>query len=196
MSWTSERIAALHERVSRARRDAVALRSGERGGTHWLLSDNPEGLEQSYPAEPETVPLVRRAVAEMARKAGATDEQLDGIRLAVSEAVSNAVLYAYAGTTGEVHVTATVIGPEMTVLVADDGCGPRVPAREPGLGWGWKLIAQTSDMFTIAQRSTGGTETRIRFRIGTDAAATTADQSRGSDASATRPASPRFSTTT
>jgi anti-sigma regulatory factor (Ser/Thr protein kinase) len=127
-----------------------------------------ENLNQSYPAAPETVRKVRNAVVAVAAAAGATAEQVDAIKLAISEAVTNSVLHAYAEDRGEVHVIAAVAGQELWVLVADDGRGFQHPSERPGQGWGLALIAEAADNFEIATRSTGGTEVRMRFGVGGD----------------------------
>jgi anti-sigma regulatory factor (Ser/Thr protein kinase) len=125
-------------------------------------------LTTSYPAVAESVALARRAVVELAARKGATDEQLESIRLAVSEAVTNAIVHAYQGGGGEVQLTAGLARGELCVLVADEGCGFQRPAESPGLGWGLPLIAHASDEFVIAERAYGGTEVRMRFLIGPD----------------------------
>ncbi len=130
-----------------------------------------ENLNESFPAVRESVAKARHAVAEVAVHGGATDEQLDAIRLAVSEAVTNSVLHAYPGEEGAVHVIAAVAGEELWVLVADDGRGFQRPSHRPGQGWGLALIAEAADNFEIATRSTGGTELRMRFAVGEDGAA-------------------------
>jgi serine/threonine-protein kinase RsbW/stage II sporulation protein AB (anti-sigma F factor) len=124
-----------------------------------------ENLSESYPAVRETVPAVRRAVASVAQAAGAPANQLDSVRLAVSEAVTNAVIHAYRGCTGQIHVTAAIASGELWVLVADDGCGFQSPSPQPGQGWGLALIAGAADSFEIATRSNGGTELRMQFAI-------------------------------
>jgi anti-sigma regulatory factor (Ser/Thr protein kinase) len=133
-----------------------------------------ESLSESFPAVAESVPHARSAVGAFAAAAGASEEQLHGIRLVVSEAVSNAVLHAYDGSCGQIHVTAALVPGELWVLVADDGCGLRAapsPSRGLGLGLGW--MAQFSDGLTLVTRSSGGLEVRMRFgllgaRLGAD----------------------------
>jgi serine/threonine-protein kinase RsbW len=80
--------------------------------------------------------MLRRAVAELAAHAGATEDLADAVRLAVSEAVTNVVLHAYRDSSGSVHVSADLAGSELWVLIADDGCGLRPVADSPGLGMG------------------------------------------------------------
>jgi anti-sigma regulatory factor (Ser/Thr protein kinase) len=127
-----------------------------------------------------------------ARAAGADAEQLSDVRLACSEAITNVVRHAYRGERGLVHVDAALAGGELWVLVADGGCGLGVDSKHPGMGQGLRLIAAVSDELTIVERAEGGTELRMRFDL---ARAADVGHVRGSVASATAPAAPRFSTT-
>jgi stage II sporulation protein AB (anti-sigma F factor) len=131
------------------------------------MQDGANTLSVTIWAEPEAVPLARRALREFALGAGADPHQIDAIRLAGSEAVTNAVVHAYRDEPGNVYVTATVVSGELWVLIADDGCGMMAPrARRPGLGLGLGLISQLSDELAIVARAGGGTEVRMRFNIG------------------------------
>ena len=78
--------------------------------------------------------MIRRAVAAYASASGFAGEQLENVRLAVSEAVSNVVMHAYPGQPGQVHVTAHAVDEELWVLIADDGAGHNTPSSRPGLG--------------------------------------------------------------
>lgn len=152
-------------------------------------------LTQSYPAVADSVPLARRELVELAAGLGASEEQLDAIRLSASEALTNVVMHAYRGGSGQIHVTAEHAGDELWVLVADDGVGLRPYNDSPGLGVGLALIAKSADGLTIMNRSGGGTEVRMCFALGAGARQEAA-QSRGYSRSAASPATPRFSTTT
>ena len=125
-----------------------------------------EALDESYPAVPETVPVARRAVVAVAAAAGATGERLEEIRLAVSEALTNAVVHAYShGEGGRFHVTAAVASGELWVLIGDDGRGLHAPNDSRGLGIGLSLISGLSDDFAIVTRAAGGTEVQMRFDL-------------------------------
>jgi anti-sigma regulatory factor (Ser/Thr protein kinase) len=97
---------------------------------------------------------------------------IESVRLAVSEAVTNAVLHAYddnpdeAGPRGEVQVTLALAQGEFWVLVADEGHGHQSAPSSPGLGWGLALIADACRHFLITERSGGGTELRMGFSLG------------------------------
>ncbi len=120
-------------------------------------------LREVYPALPSSVPDARRAVAEFAEAAGAADAQLDAIRLAVSEAITNVVQYAYPARPGFVHITGRLAGGELWVLIADNGCGIHAGRESGGLGLGLALISHSTDGLSIVERSTGGTEIQLRF---------------------------------
>ena len=122
-------------------------------------------LDESQPATADAVTAQRHAVANYARAVGIDGEQLDAVRLAVSESVTNVVVHAYPDAPGQVHVTARLVGNELWVLVADDGCGLSVPTQKPGLGWGLALITDACDHFTLAERAGGGVEARMVFRL-------------------------------
>jgi serine/threonine-protein kinase RsbW len=130
-----------------------------------MLTRIHDGLSESYPAVAKSIPHARLAVTQFAARSGVAGEPLDAVRLAVTEAVTNAVKHAYPETTGAFHVTAAVTGGELWVLVADDGCGYQTPSRHPGLGCGLTIIAQLSEEYVITERATGGTEVRMPFRI-------------------------------
>lgn len=97
--------------------------------------------------------------------AGATGEQLDCVRLAASEAITNAVLHAYRGVAGRFQVTASYVPDELWILVADDGRGLQPGSDRGGLGLGLAVIAQLADEFQILRRSSGGTGLQMRFRL-------------------------------
>ncbi len=125
-----------------------------------------DALNQSYLAVAETVPLARRAVTDVAAVAGAGGERLEEIRLAVSEALTNAVVHAYRGDQpGHFHVTAAVASGELWVLISDDGRGLHAYNDSRGLGIGLSLISGLSDDFAIVTRASGGTEVQMRFDL-------------------------------
>lgn len=130
-----------------------------------MVTRTHEQLSESYPAIASSIPQARRAVTQIAARNGITGEPLEAIRLAITEAVTNAVKHAYPEHPGAFHLTTAVTGNELWVLVSDDGCGYETPSQHPGLGWGLALIAQYSEEYVITRRATGGTEVRMRFPI-------------------------------
>jgi serine/threonine-protein kinase RsbW/stage II sporulation protein AB (anti-sigma F factor) len=125
-----------------------------------------ETFTESYAAAPESVGKARNALTAFAREAGVDEEQLEAIRLAASEAVTNAVLHAYRDRErGTVQVSASYVENELWLLVADAGTGLQPNSESPGLGLGLALVAQLADEFQILTRGSGGTELRLRFKL-------------------------------
>lgn len=122
-------------------------------------------LDDVFESTPDSVAAARNSVARYAEVAGATPKLVESVKLAVSEAVTNAVIHGYPETPGEISVTATIAADELWVLIADRGRGHHAPSLCPGLGWGLALIAAASDEFVILERSGGGTEVRMRFTL-------------------------------
>jgi serine/threonine-protein kinase RsbW/stage II sporulation protein AB (anti-sigma F factor) len=124
-------------------------------------------LRRSLPAVPESVPVLRAAVAEFVMAAGVGPPQLDAVKLAVSEAVTNAVMHAYveADEPGEVRVDTYLRDGEIRVVVSDDGLGMMPRLDSPGLGVGLPFIADTADTLDIASGEGGGTVLRMSFKV-------------------------------
>jgi serine/threonine-protein kinase RsbW/stage II sporulation protein AB (anti-sigma F factor) len=124
-------------------------------------------LRRSLPAIPASVPVLRAAVADFVIAAGVREPHLDAVKLAVSEAVTNAVMHAYvdAAEPGEVRVATHLCGGTVYVTVSDDGLGMMPRLDSPGLGVGLPFIADTADTLDIATGEGGGTELRMTFRV-------------------------------
>jgi anti-sigma regulatory factor (Ser/Thr protein kinase) len=99
-----------------------------------------EEVELSLSCEPESAGTARRAIAELARRFGAPE---DDVRLAVTEAVANAVVHAYrGGKAGTILVRARHERGRLLVTVADDGLGMAPNPDKEGLGLGIPLITK------------------------------------------------------
>ena len=127
-------------------------------------------LRRSLPAVPESVPVLRAAVAEFVVAAGVGESHVDAVKLAVSEAVTNAVIHAYvdAEEPGEVRVDTCLRQGVIRVVVSDDGLGMMPRLDSPGLGVGLPFIADTADTLDIASGEGGGTVLRMSFRLDAD----------------------------
>jgi serine/threonine-protein kinase RsbW/stage II sporulation protein AB (anti-sigma F factor) len=104
-------------------------------------------LDLEFPGEPASVARARHAVAHLARELGAP---VNGVRLAVSEAVTNAVLHGYRGEqSGMVQVQAGVERGRLVCVVRDFGVGMSPNPDSPGLGLGLPLIGRVADDLRI-----------------------------------------------
>jgi serine/threonine-protein kinase RsbW len=122
-------------------------------------------LSMVLPAARDSVTQARREVGALAAAAGAGQQQVHAVCLAVSEALSNVVVHAYNREGGEIQLTAALVADELVVVVADDGCGLRAPSGSPGLGLGMRWMAQFSDDLTFVTRPSGGLEVRLVFKL-------------------------------
>jgi serine/threonine-protein kinase RsbW/stage II sporulation protein AB (anti-sigma F factor) len=105
-------------------------------------------------------------VTEFAARIGVPQPTLDGVRLAVSEAVSNAVLHGYPGATaGPVTVIAEADDGELVISVLDEGGGLAPRADSPGAGLGLPLIAEVAQSVSVG-RGDGGRGTMLRMTFG------------------------------
>lgn len=112
---------------------------------------------------------MRQAAVEFARANGVPDRLLDDVRLAISEAVSNAVLHAFRcqERPGTITVSIDVRSGELAeVVVRDDGIGMSQRSDSPGLGLGLGLIGTVADQVEHRSPSEGpGCELWMSFRL-------------------------------
>lgn len=120
------------------------------------------GFELSRGAEPETVTAFRHHAAAFAAEQGAGPDLVEDVALAVSEAVTNAVKYAYGSARGRsVNLSASAEEGWLTLRVGDRGTGFGAGSSD-GLGLGLAIIARLCDDLKIVQEGSG-TQVSMRF---------------------------------
>jgi len=117
----------------------------------------------TFPGTPLGVAAARGEVEAVARDCGIEGLALGAVKLAVNEAVTNAVVHAYAQRDGKIAVTVALTGDALMVTVTDTGGGLLPRADSPGLGVGLPLIAQLADHLDV-RSGDDGTEIRMSFR--------------------------------
>ena len=120
------------------------------------------------PASALSVAQLRQAVVDFAYEHGVPEPCLSDIRLAVSEAVSNAVVHAFRGRADGTVIASVTTGDSawVEVLVTDDGTGMAPRDDSPGLGLGLPLIRHLTDQFEHRRPPDGvGTELWMRFLL-------------------------------
>jgi stage II sporulation protein AB (anti-sigma F factor) len=115
-----------------------------------------------FPAVPLSVRAIRREVEVMAIDCGLKDQDLADVRLAVSEAATNAVVHGSAGSEDQVSVAVEVSEGEMLVVVADDGEGSPPRIDSPGAGLGLPIMSTVARRVDI-RRTARGTEVHMAF---------------------------------
>jgi anti-sigma regulatory factor (Ser/Thr protein kinase) len=121
----------------------------------------------SLPAVPANVALVRQALAGLTDSLRIDPARAADMKIAITEACTNAVVHAYENHDGPLDVTMTVEHDRLVLSVRDRGHGLRPLPSEgegPPLGFGLALIASLSDEFGIAG-GRHGTEVRIAFDL-------------------------------
>lgn len=127
----------------------------------------PDGeLLLRFAATAQNIAPARHAVAAGARGAGLPGGLVDTIALAVSEAMTNAVVHAFLDRdNGSIEVTAGLQGDAFVVTVIDDGSGMLPRPDSPGLGLGLPIITQLAVSLDVrSDPGSGGTKVTMTFR--------------------------------
>jgi serine/threonine-protein kinase RsbW len=120
-------------------------------------------MREQLPATVESVARARRAVRRFAR---GLDVDVEGIALAVSEAVANVVAHAYGDDEpGVVDLSGTVAPDAVAIVVRDRGRGMGAPALHPGAGYGIEIIRRLAESVSVDDEAPGVALT-MRFRRG------------------------------
>jgi|SRR5215207_5273780 len=121
----------------------------------------------SIAAEAETSSLCQ-AVVEFIVDNGIAELRLTDLRLAVSEAIANAVVHAFREQQepGTVRVVVNIAGNGHVEVVVSDGRSGMAPrADSPGVGLGLPLIRRITDGFDHREPTGGGTELWMSFEF-------------------------------
>jgi serine/threonine-protein kinase RsbW len=122
----------------------------------------------TIPAQAEYISLCRLALAGIARTRELPEEIVADLKLAITEACSNAVRHAYPGGDGLVEIVYELHADRLVVEVSDDGRGFALEApaedgdelEEGGLGIA--IIRALADELEAGPR-TEGSGSRLRF---------------------------------
>jgi anti-anti-sigma factor len=140
-----------------------------------------ERLDLVVPAEPDSLRLVRQALARLSRALALDESRTFALTVAVGEAVNNAIEHAYGAATGPVAVRVWPEGEMLRVEVADQGRW-RPPRDGNRGGRGLVVMRALAEAVEFIPTDHG---TTVRFAL------TMSDTPRGAESSATAPASPR-----
>lgn len=85
------------------------------------MTKNYEYIEMKIPSKPEYVGLVRLTLSGVLNSVGASYEEIEDTKIAVSEAVTNAVKHAYSDTDNEITIGFAVSKEKVEIIVQDSG---------------------------------------------------------------------------
>lgn len=121
--------------------------------------------------------FARVVVAVFLSRLNPTLEELDDVKTAVSEAVTNAELHGYRGEAGIISLEARIEGNEITVTIRDQGVGIRDVRRamEPMYttdttgarsGMGFSFMEAFMDQVAVVSEPGEGTTVTMKKKIG------------------------------
>ncbi len=122
--------------------------------------------------------FARVAVASFLSQLDPTIEEINDIKTAVSEAVTNCIVHAYKNTIGKIYINVSIYEDKMvSIRIRDNGCGIEdvEKAREPlfttaggeRAGLGFAVMESFMDRVRVSSKKDKYTSVTLRKRIGT-----------------------------
>jgi anti-sigma regulatory factor (Ser/Thr protein kinase) len=124
-----------------------------------------QSVRWEIPSDPREIAPVRRQVAAFASRAGMDSPALTDVQVAVSDAVTTAILHA-AAERERVRVEAESRDGALVVRVREGGTGTAEQPIPPVLGPRLSMIAALAQAFGVRRCEGGATELSMRFAIG------------------------------
>ena len=127
-------------------------------------------LSMSFYSNSENVGIARVTAAAFAAQLDLTLNEVEEIKVAVSEAISNAVIHGYAQTSGQVEVTMNLYEDKLEFIIVDHGHGIADidQARQPAyssdperMGLGFVFMESFMDQLEIESAVGQGTKVRL-----------------------------------
>ncbi len=119
--------------------------------------------------------FVRVAVASFAARLDPTIEEINDIKTAVSEAVTNCIVHAYKNEVGKIYITASCDEDKIKISIRDRGCGIEnvKQAMEPlfttggeeRAGLGFAVMESFTDRLTVTSKKDKGTTVVMTKKI-------------------------------
>jgi anti-sigma regulatory factor (Ser/Thr protein kinase) len=125
-------------------------------------------FEHTLLADAAALPTVRRGVTDALQRHGVNSDELRAdVSLALTEALTNAILHAYPDddTVCTIAVTVEQTAKTIVISVTDTGVGVSEPSGTRGLGLGLRLIQQLTTTWSVSSTPTTGTTITMRFPI-------------------------------
>lgn len=142
-----------------------------------MLEENrPEVLRMEIESLSRNEEFARVVVAVFMARMNPTLEELDDVKTAVSEAVTNAVIHGYQGNGGIIYLEVEILKQELTVTVRDTGIGiPNIAqAMEPMFttdpegersGMGFSFMEAFMDEVRVESEPDKGTVVTMKKKI-------------------------------
>ncbi|WP_350345120.1 anti-sigma F factor [Proteinivorax tanatarense] len=133
-------------------------------------------MELKIPSLSKNESFARVTIASFASQLDPTVEEINDIKTAVSEAVTNAIIHGYENEMGELYISAKITANTVEIKVKDTGRGIEdvEKAREPLFtskpelersGMGFTIIENFMDEVEILSKTGSGTQITMRKKI-------------------------------
>ncbi|NMB02641.1 MAG: anti-sigma F factor [Firmicutes bacterium] len=132
-------------------------------------------IKLEIPSDTRNVAFARTTLALFASQLDWTLDELEDIKVAVSEAVSNSIIHGYQLQEGVVHIDASYVDNELTIVVEDFGQGIAdiEQAQETGytsipeerMGLGFTFMHEYMDEVLVSSQVHKGTKVTLIKRV-------------------------------
>lgn len=131
-------------------------------------------VEMSFPSNSENVGIARVTSASFAAQLDLTLNDIDEIKVAISEAISNAVIHGYGGGSGKIEFSMTLFDDKLEFIITDYGKGIEdvAQARQPSfstdperMGLGFVFMESFMDELSVESALGKGTTVRMAKKI-------------------------------
>ena len=120
----------------------------------------------SMPSLSSNESAARAAVSSFIVQTDPTVEELSDIRTAVSEAVTNAIVHGYRGTSGIIELVIRLLpGREIYIRVKDSGCGITDIKKAMEPLFGFSVMESFMDRLSVRSKVGQGTTVTMRKKL-------------------------------
>ena len=136
-----------------------------------------ERMRMEIESRSENEEFARVAAAVFLSRLDPTVEEMDDIKTAVSEAVTNAVIHGYGGGEGTIYIEIQICGREARITIRDEGIGiadiekamePMYTSDPSGerSGMGFSFMEAFMDQVEVESEPGRGTMVKMKKKIG------------------------------
>ena len=135
-----------------------------------------EKMKLIIDSNPHNESFARAVIGAFISRLDPTLDELSDIQTSVSEAVTNSIVHAYRGNSGEVQICSYIFGNDVTIEISDEGCGIEniSLARQPFYsscpdmersGMGFTIMEALMDSITVESTVDKGTIVTLKKKI-------------------------------
>ena len=141
------------------------------------MSENSNRIYMEMDAVSENEAFARVCIAAFCTRLDPTLEEINDIKTAVSEVVTNAIIHGYGKQGGIIHMEADIDGQTVTICISDEGCGIEdvnrameplytTGALEERSGMGFTFMEIFMDCLQVESEPGKGTKVIMKKEIG------------------------------